>query len=138
MRFAMHVRSRVPDALREEMDNHPVVHDEVGGEDIVVFWKQGASSALDQTSIAESREVGAANVFSPIINDERLDFAVENGEIRDQQTGSTWNVLGVATAGELEGHRLDEFVNGTHFWFAWAAFRPETGVWEPSAWTDRR
>ena len=113
------------------LENHPVVHDEVGGESVVVFWEPGATSALDQTSIADSREVGAANAFNPELNGEELTFTHEDGEIRDEQTGSTWNVLGQATTGELEGERLEEYVNGTHFWFAWAAFQPETGIWTP-------
>jgi hypothetical protein len=113
------------------LEEHPVVHDEVGGEPVVVFWEPGTTSALDQTSIADSRDVGSANAFSPILDGEELTFTVEDGEIRDEKTGSTWNVLGLATSGELEGERLDEYVNGTHFWFAWAAFQPETRVWSP-------
>jgi hypothetical protein len=113
------------------LEDHPVVHDEVGGENVVVFWSPGATSALDQTSIADSREVGSANAYSPVLNDQALTFAFKNGDIRDEQTGSTWNVLGHAIAGELEGERLEEYFTGAHFWFAWAAFQPETEVWKP-------
>ncbi len=113
------------------LENHPVVHDEVGGEPVVVFWQPGATSALDQTDIAGSRDVGSANAFIPELDGEPIEFIFEDDEIRDVQTGSTWNVLGHATSGELEGERLDEYVNGTYFWFAWAAFQPETGVWTP-------
>jgi hypothetical protein len=115
----------------KHLEDHPVVHDELGGEPLVIFWKPGTTSALDQTSIAESRDVGAANVFSPIVDGEELTFVLDDDEIRDEQTGSTWNLLGLATSGELEGTRLTEHVNGTHFWFAWAAFKPDTTVWEP-------
>jgi hypothetical protein len=113
------------------LEDHPVVHDRVGGEPVVVFWSPGTTSALDQTSIAESREVGSANAFTPALNDGELTFIVEDGEIRDEQTGSTWNVLGHAVEGELEGEQLEKHLTGTHFWFAWAAFQPETEVWEP-------
>jgi hypothetical protein len=113
------------------LEDHPVVHDEVGGEPVVVFWTPGTTSALDQTSIADSRDVGAANAFIPILNGEELTFVHQDDKIRDEQTGSTWNVLGQATSGELEGKRLEEYLNGTHFWFAWAAFQPDTGVWAP-------
>jgi hypothetical protein len=114
-----------------QLEEHPVVHDEVGGEAVVVFWAPGATSALDETSIAESRDVGAAGAFSPVLDGEELSFVHIDGEIRDEQTDSVWNVLGHAIEGELQGERLDEYVNGTHFWFAWAAFQPETGIWSP-------
>jgi hypothetical protein len=113
------------------LEDHPVVHDEVGGEPVVVFWSPGATSALDETSIAESRDVGSAGAFNPILDGTALTFEFIDGEIRDDQTDSTWNVLGHAIEGELEGERLDEYLNGTHFWFAWAAFKPETGIWSP-------
>jgi hypothetical protein len=113
------------------LEEHPVVHDEVGGKAVVVFWSPGATSALDQTSIADSREVGSANAFKLGRDAESRTFVFENGEILDEQTRSTWNVLGHATDGELAGERLDELLTGTHFWFAWAAFQPETSIWEP-------
>jgi hypothetical protein len=49
--------------------------------------------------------------------------------IRDDQTGSAWNLFGQATAGELQGRQLQPLLAGTHFWFAWAAFKPETRVY---------
>jgi len=32
----------------------------------------------------------------------------------------------LATAGPLAGQRLSPIVHGDHFWFSWAAFKPET------------
>ncbi len=51
--------------------------------------------------------------------------------ILHEETGSEWNVLGEAVAGELEGSRLEPVVSIDHFWFSWAAFRPETRIYEP-------
>ncbi|MDP9486091.1 MAG: DUF3179 domain-containing protein [Actinomycetota bacterium] len=34
-------------------------------------------------------------------------------------------------AGQLEGERLEPVVSIDHFWFSWAAFRPETRIYEP-------
>lgn len=31
-----------------------------------------------------------------------------------------------------EGPRLEPVVHGDHFWFAWAAFAPETEIWRPA------
>ncbi|MBK8035358.1 MAG: DUF3179 domain-containing protein [Chloroflexi bacterium] len=47
----------------------------------------------------------------------------------DDQTGSTWNVFGTAVEGTLSGSQLRQELAFPHFWFAWAAFRPETTVY---------
>ena len=47
---------------------------------------------------------------------------------RDDQTGSTWNVLGTATAGPLAGRSLIAIGHVDTFWFVWAAFAPDTVV----------
>jgi hypothetical protein len=106
----------------------------VGGEEIVVFWAPGTASALDGPSIDESEDVGATGVFKPIVDGRRLTFERDgsgDAPIRDRETGSTWSVAGFATAGELSGLRLEPVVHGNHFWFAWAAFSPQTTIWTP-------
>jgi hypothetical protein len=50
------------------------------------------------------------------------------GRFRDRQTGSTWDITGRATAGELEGERLEPVVSDQQFWFAIAAFLPEAKI----------
>ncbi|HSH22163.1 MAG TPA: DUF3179 domain-containing (seleno)protein, partial [Candidatus Caenarcaniphilales bacterium] len=58
-----------------------------------------------------------------------LTFERQAEEIIDRETGSTWSITGVATAGTLAGSRLESVPHGDHFWFAWAAFRPDTRIW---------
>lgn len=113
------------------LEEERVVADRVGGEDVVVFYYPGTTSALDSNQIAESRDVGAAAVFRPMTEaGQELTFALhDDGQIVDEQTGSAWNVLGQAISGELEGRRLKPIVHGNHFWFAWAAFNPGTRVY---------
>ncbi len=110
-------------------DGRAVVDDEVGGRRIVVFYQSGTSSALDETSIADSRDVGATGVFEPGIDGRRLSFEAVDGGFRDLQSGSTWNLLGEAVSGELKGSRLEPVVHDDTFWFVWATFRPETTIW---------
>ncbi len=106
-----------------------VVADTVGGQAIVVFYYPGTASALDKTTIAESRDVGAAAVFLPDLDSERLTFGIDqDGNIVDEKTGSVWNILGEAISGPMQGKRLTPVVHGNHFWFAWAAFNPETAI----------
>jgi hypothetical protein len=45
---------------------------------------------------------------------------------RDVQTGSRWTVVGEAVAGPLAGRRLERVEHLDTFWFAWAAFHPDT------------
>jgi hypothetical protein len=113
------------------LQQQPVVMDTVGGTPLVVFWQKGVTSALDKASIPASRDVGAAAVYHPVVDGRRLTFRAENGSITDTETGSRWNILGVATWGALAGKRLEPVLHGNHFWFAWAVFRPQTRVWSP-------
>jgi hypothetical protein len=48
----------------------------------------------------------------------------------DEETGSTWDVLGKAISGELAGNQLEQVVSVNHFWFSWVAFKPETRVYQ--------
>ena len=112
------------------LQRNPVVNDNVGGAPIVVLFKPGTSSALDGPSIAESADIGSATTFSRALGGQQLTFSVADNGFQDVETGSTWNSFGRATAGPLEGAELMPVVSGNHFWFAWAAFKPETRVWD--------
>ncbi len=107
-----------------------VVNDTVGGVDIVVFWQPGVASALDSSSIATGQDVGATGIFERTLNGETLTFITDGETVTDEQTGSAWNILGQATDGELEGEQLTPVVKVDHFWFSWAAFRPDTRIYQ--------
>lgn len=106
-----------------------VVHHEVGGEEIVVFFEFGTTSALGRGSIPNAEDVGATGVFRPGLDGERLRFTLDGDAIRDEGTGSTWNVLGRAVSGPLAGRQLERVPAQDHLWFAWAAFKPHTTVY---------
>jgi hypothetical protein len=108
-----------------------VINDRVGTSEIAVFWAAGTASALDTNNIPEGREVGAAVAYSRVTDETTLDFEFRNGKIFDTQTGSEWNILGLAIAGELSGRQLTPVVSINHFWFSWAAFKPETRIYQP-------
>jgi hypothetical protein len=99
--------------------------------EIVVFWTPGTSSALDTRVIDEGREVGSTGVFARAVDGQALEFSpnpTDDQTFLDQQTGSTWNIFGKAVSGPLSGTQLEPLVFANHFWFAWAAFQPETEV----------
>ncbi len=107
-----------------------VINDSQAGLDLVVFHMDGTSSALDARIIAEAEDVGATGVFDRNLAGQILTFHQDGKSIVDDQTGSTWNILGHATDGELAGQRLTPIVHADHFWFSWAAFRPDTRIYK--------
>lgn len=107
-----------------------VVNDLVGGRPVAVFWQSGVASALDSGSIPHGRDVGSAAAFSPQLDGRQLTFVNEAGRIVDAETGSVWNLLGQAVDGELAGQQLTPVVGVNHFWFSWAAFKPETRIFQ--------
>ena len=106
-----------------------VINDSPNGHDLVVFHTEGTASALNAEVIALGNDVGATGVFEPFVNGEKLTFIAEDGLIMDEQTGSIWNILGQAVDGPLTGSQLTPIVHGDHFWFSWAAFKPDTLIY---------
>lgn len=83
---------------------------------VVVFWDEAAEAAV---------------AFDTELDGERLDFVTTETGYLDEQTGTEWRLDGVATSGPLEGRRLEQVTDAfVSFWFAWAAFFPETVVQE--------
>jgi hypothetical protein len=109
-----------------------VVNDSVGGTPLLVLWTPGTASALDASNVASGRDVGASNAFSRELEGRTLTFAFKGDQITDEETGSEWNVLGQAVNGPLAGSQLTPVVGINHFWFSWAAFKPETRVYQLS------
>jgi len=115
--------------LRDEI----VINDTVGGTDVVALWQPGVADALDQSRIDDSADLGTAALYDRQVNDQTLTFIQDaEGRIIDEQTGSIWNLFGEAIEGELAGAQLQQLVAAPHFWFAWAAFHPETTVYGQS------
>jgi len=117
----------------DRLEQARVVRDRLGDQPLVVFWQPGTASALDGAFVSTGREVGAAAAYVPEHAGQALTFAWDDGQIRDQETGSTWDVFGAALQGPLMGTRLQPIVGVNHFWFAWAAFRPDTRIYTGQA-----
>jgi len=100
----------------------------VGEDQFVILHEENTLSVLDEKQIARSKEVGSVGVFSPVLDGKRLRFREKKGHIEDKETGSRWNVLGVAVEGPLKGKRLKPVDHGVYFAFAWLVFRPGTRV----------
>jgi hypothetical protein len=103
-----------------------VINDEIGALPLVVVWAPGTASALDAAAIRDGRDVGATAVFDRRLDGRPLTFEPAwGGRFRDRETGSVWLLSGRAVEGPLASSRLVPVPHGNHFWFAWAAFRPD-------------
>jgi len=93
-----------------------VVHETVGGASVVVFW---------------DRERVGAMAYRPIHDAQPLTFEARDGRLLDLETGSEWRLDGLAVSGPLAGERLEPVAEAyVAFWFAWAAFQPQTRLWD--------
>jgi hypothetical protein len=88
----------------------------VGSREIVVFWDRARQSA---------------QAFLPRAGGQPLTLEMRAGAIIDSETGSRWTPQGKAIDGPLVGEQLAPVPEAyVAFWFAWAAFHPDTDLWE--------
>jgi thiol-disulfide isomerase/thioredoxin len=120
----------------ETLQAYQVVHDTVGDLPIVVLWQAGVASALDQGTLADGRDVGTVAAFSREFDGETLTFKLDGDRIVDEPTGTQWSILGQGVDGPYAGRQLTPVVGVNHFWFSWAAFKPETRVFVPEGVTS--
>ena len=108
----------------QELVGQPVVHDTVGGRDLVIVYddRSGTAVAFDR------RVEGLLLTFEPagLVEGDLL--------IRDKETGSVWSGLsGIAQEGPLAGTRLKQLPAFYSFWFAWSDFYVNSALYEPVA-----
>ena len=110
-----------------------LIEDQVDETPLVVLWAPGTSSAVDTRDVVTGRDIGQAGVFSRHLGEQMLSFSPGPGDgFTDAETGSTWDISGLAIAGDLVGERLTLIPHTVVFWFAWAAFQPEGRLWQPA------
>ncbi len=93
--------------------NGEIIKDSVGTQGIVLFV------TANQT----------ARIFSSFVDGRELHFQYSNGNFVDGETHSTWDFNGIAVSGPMLGKTLVRFPTETAFWFAWAAFYPDTQIY---------
>jgi hypothetical protein len=94
-----------------------VANAELDGQPVAVFWNAAAQAAT--AYVAEA-------------NGQRLHFELVDGQRQDVETGSVWNFAGQAVLGPMAGAELEPIADTiTAYWFAWAAFQPDTDLWTP-------
>jgi hypothetical protein len=98
-----------------------LLHDRIGGQEILVVWHRSAKFVT---------------VFDPNTSAGISEFTIESADgsfpfyLRDQLTGSHWDLTGRAIEGPLAGETLRQVMASySAFWFAWAAIWPDTELW---------
>jgi hypothetical protein len=107
-----------------------VINDSFNGKHLVIFYKSGTVSVLDEKEISKSRNVGSATLFNAVLEGQKLTFQKKGEYFRDQQTGSTWDITGRSLAGPLMGKQLRAERHSNHFAFAWLAFYPDSEIYQ--------
>lgn len=106
-----------------------VINDDFEDKKLTLFYKDNIASALDRSQISQSKDIGSVIVYNRVIDNQTLDFYYHNGYF-DKQTNSQWNIFGEAVRGKLKGKKLTPVTHGSHFWFAWAVFKPKTIIYK--------
>ena len=99
---------------------------QLGGKPLVIMWKSGQSSALEDVDVHGGRDVGSVGVFVAQVDGRTLTFQHDGESFVDSETGSTWSIVGEAVSGPLEGSQLDRVPQFDTFWFAWSTYQPDT------------
>jgi hypothetical protein len=106
-----------------------VINDTFNGKNIVIFYKAGTVSVLDEKEIKKSRNIGSATLFNAVLEGRKLTFQKTGEHFRDKETGSTWDITGHSLDGPLKGKQLRVERHSNHFAFAWLAFYPDTEIY---------
>ncbi len=114
--------------LTKRLMDERVVEIELDDTPLTVWLKPGTASALDDSTVAGGRDVGATGVFEAVVNDRQLHFKPAGDFFADRETGTHWDILGRARSGPLEGATLTPVPHVDTFWFAWSTYQPSTAV----------
>jgi len=118
-----------------ELEAVRVINDSIDGVPIVVLWGAAhTADALDSSVMPDSQAIGTAVAFIATTGEGSLTFTASREDLfTDDQTNSTWNLLGQAVDGPLTGTQLEFAPHRNDFWFAWFAFFGDTGeLWQAS------
>ncbi|PWU81522.1 MAG: hypothetical protein DLM72_06530 [Candidatus Nitrosopolaris wilkensis] len=101
--------------LLHQIESSKVINDKISNKTIVLF----------------SLYPHMVRLYSPVIAGQTLDFQynASTNKIIDKQTGSEWNFDGITVSGEMKGKQLTRLPFDECFWFAWAAFHPQTRIY---------
>src|SRR5207249_5341399 len=100
----------------QEIENKKVINDEVNNKSTIALF---------------SLHPSMVRTYDRIVDAKKLDFEYisTSNKILDKQTGSEWNLDGLAINGQLKGKHLTRLPFDEGFWFEWVAFHPNTALY---------
>ena len=104
------------------LGDRALVNDDVGGRPVLVVYDREA-----QMAVAFDRQLG-----DRLLSFEAADAPGFPFFLQDLETGSTWDLTGLAVDGELAGVRIEPVATYSAMWFAWAAFHQGTEIYQPA------
>lgn len=107
-----------------------VINDTFKTRNVVLFYKSGAISILDEKDISMSKDVGSVTVFNSNVDGVHLTFKKKNNVFIDIETKSKWDITGKCYSGKHKGKQLQIIPHGNHFAFAWFAFNPTSEIYQ--------
>ncbi len=112
--------------LLDELSADGAVEIEAGDRTLVVFQRGGLNSSLEDRNIAGGRDVGQTGAFVAAAPDgTALTFTRDGETFTDEETESTWDILGRAIDGPLAGEKLEAVPHVDTFWFSWSTYQPD-------------
>jgi len=97
-----------------------IVHGRLGGKNIIVAGDQSENYLI---AFEAGLSSGESRQFELLDKKQWPDFMTDSD-------GNIYNVFGEVVKGQQEGQRLKPVLNYIAYWFAWAAFYPDTEVFE--------
>jgi hypothetical protein len=98
------------------------------GADLVAWYVPGQASALESDRVSGGRDIGSVAVYRPVAAGRQLGFTADGEQFTDDQTGTTWNILGEAVDGplvHLSRHRTSPDVTSSRLCNAFSRCRPD-------------
>lgn len=112
---------------QELLGERRVIEFTLDGEDLVALFIPGTSTALETNAISDGRDVGATGVFRSALGSTPVNLLASDTEDRFvDQLGNVYNIAGKVLEGPNAGEQLERVEALNTFWFAIAAFRPDS------------
>jgi hypothetical protein len=103
------------------LGNRAVVNDDVDGHPIVVIWYED-----EKMIVPFSRQLDGQTLTFDMIESDQATFPFF---LKDKETQTFWNLRGEAFRGQHAGKRLSQVPATNAYWFAWATFWQNTGIY---------
>jgi thiol-disulfide isomerase/thioredoxin len=95
----------------EEVEEIGLINDVIGNIPVLVIYDQDSN---------------VVRAFERTFENSTLEFKIEEGELIELSSETKWSFRGEGLSEIYEGSDLKEIIAPPHFWFAWAAFYPDT------------